>query len=305
MDIKEILKKLKLIPSQENQNKWTNDKLDYAEISDKNLILKANGREKFNLPIPAPDVIDNLDSTSATEGLSANQGKLLNDRLKLVETNNHNHSNKDELDKIVSGKVDSWDSKAEGTHTHNATDIIEDASRKFITDEEREKWNNASTEIEKGNPYRRISISEWETDSELNLYKKIINHNLGITDVFVEVYSTDRNMNQIVSYRIIDENNIEIYSEINSNIDVLVLGGNVKKIEPSIGAEINDESTDTISTWSSQKISQELAKATPSDYEQVKQNVEQNKTDIQSIKTEVGTSKANLVNNINSIIDIL
>lgn len=62
--------------------------------------------------------------------------------------------------------------------------------------------------------------------------------------------------------------------------------------------EISDTTTTTTSTWSSQKISAELGKATPSDYAQVK-------ADVEKLKSDVGTVRNNLINSVNSTIDSL
>ena len=156
-----------------------------------------------------PSVIDGLDSTSVTDVLSANQGKLLNEKIIAQQdalSKAHTHDNKTELDKIVAGKVESWDSKADGTHTHTATQIIEDTTHRFVTDDEKNKWNNST--------------------------------------------------------------------------------------------EISDTTTTTTSTWSSQKISTELGKATPSDYAQVK-------ADVEKLKSDVGTARTNLINSVNNTINNL
>ena len=62
--------------------------------------------------------------------------------------------------------------------------------------------------------------------------------------------------------------------------------------------EISDTKITTTSTWSSQKINTELGKATPSDYAQVK-------ADVEKLKSDVGTARTNLINSVNSIIDNL
>ena len=62
--------------------------------------------------------------------------------------------------------------------------------------------------------------------------------------------------------------------------------------------QISDTTTTATSTWSSQKISTELNNAIPSDYEQVK-------ADVEKLKTEVGTARTNLINSVNSTIDNL
>lgn len=158
-------------------------------------------------------VENSLESNSETNAISVAQAKIISDKIDSLQESNHSHENKTELDKIVDGKVEEWDSKANGTHTHNAADITEDASHRFVTDEEKEKWNNST--------------------------------------------------------------------------------------------EISDESTSGTSTWSSQKISEELKKATPTDYEDLKRTVEQNKQDIQSVKAEVETSRKNIIQEFNSIVDIM
>lgn len=61
------------------------------------------------------NVIDNLTSTSTTDALSANQGRILNEK---ITASNHQHSNKGVLDTITSTMVTSWNTAHSNSHTH-------------------------------------------------------------------------------------------------------------------------------------------------------------------------------------------
>lgn len=64
-----------------------------------------------------------LTSESATNALSALQGKTLNDKIVVLEADKHKHDNIGELNKITAGKTQAWDNKAEANHRHNKSDI--------------------------------------------------------------------------------------------------------------------------------------------------------------------------------------
>lgn len=96
--------------------------------------------------------------------------------------------------------------KANTTHKHNATDIAEDETHRFVTDEEKNKWDN-STEI--------------------------------------------------------------------------------------LDTEVSDTKT-----WSSQKIQQQINEAQPSGLEEIQ-------SDVEKLKTDVGSVKTKLINNFNSVVDTM
>lgn len=54
------------------------------------------------------NIIDNLTSTNAKEVLSANQGKVLNDKIVQLESTNHTHTNKTILDSITQNNLNDW-----------------------------------------------------------------------------------------------------------------------------------------------------------------------------------------------------
>lgn len=63
-------------------------------------------------------------------------------------------------------------------------------------------------------------------------------------------------------------------------------------------AEILDDSTVADKTWSSQKISQEVAGVTLEGYDELVQ-------DLSKVTTELGTNRTKIIENLNKIIDIL
>ncbi|MBQ7855000.1 MAG: hypothetical protein IJ352_08300 [Muribaculaceae bacterium] len=63
----------------------------------------------------ATNVVDNLISTSTTDALSANQGRILNEK---ITASNHQHDNKGVLDTITSTMVTNWNTAHSNSHTH-------------------------------------------------------------------------------------------------------------------------------------------------------------------------------------------
>lgn len=62
------------------------------------------------------NIVDNLISTSTTDALSANQGRLLNEKINSITT--HSHSNKSVLDNITSTNITNWNNAHTNNHTH-------------------------------------------------------------------------------------------------------------------------------------------------------------------------------------------
>ena len=58
-----------------------------------------------------------IDDVKVSKDTTWSSDKIQNE-FKTLEDSSHAHKNKSELDKITDGKVASWDSKAEGSHTH-------------------------------------------------------------------------------------------------------------------------------------------------------------------------------------------
>lgn len=173
------------------------------------------------------NVIDNLTSDSTSDALSAKQGKELKTQIDSI----HNHTNKEELDKITSGKVDEWDAKETTTGSQEKADqALADA--KLYTD-------NKFGEIV-ANPSKKITVSEWQLDEESQLYKSTVNHNLNSENLMINAFNTSSKIGEFISYKIIDKNNIEVMAEDQDNLDIVIIAEGVKIIDiTSFVDEIN------------------------------------------------------------------
>lgn len=81
------------------------------------------------------NIVDNLTSTSTTDALSANQGRILNEK---INSANHSHSNKSVIDGITSSMVSEWNRSVGSIHTHTNKSVIDTITSNNITN-----WNSA------------------------------------------------------------------------------------------------------------------------------------------------------------------
>lgn len=196
-----------------------------------------------------------LTSESTTNALSSAQGKVLNDKITQLEqgvSSVHTHTNKATLDKITEGNLTDWSAKetTEGSQA-KATKALNDA--KAYTDQQ-----------VRGNVGRETFFGEivsWT--SQDSMYKATVTHNLNSDKPIVACIDKITKENVIVSFKIIDVNSIEVTSDNNTNLDIMIVAGALKKIKPSIGAEIEDSSSSTTTTYSSNKIDTLIANAKP------------------------------------------
>ena len=196
-----------------------------------------------------------LTSESTTNALSSAQGKVLNDKITQLEqgvSSVHTHTNKATLDKITERNLTDWSAKetTEGSQA-KATKALNDA--KAYTDQQ-----------VRGNVGRETFFGEivsWT--SQDSMYKATVTHNLNSDKPIVACIDKITKENVIVSFKIIDVNSIEVTSDNNTNLDIMIVAGALKKIKPSIGAEIEDSSSSTTTTYSSNKIDTLIANAKP------------------------------------------
>lgn len=81
-----------------------------------------------------PNVEDVLNSTNTNNSLSANQGRVLSDKISVLQSDSHIHSNKTLLDGITQSKMDEWDNKSNFSGSYN--DLTNKPTRlsEFIND---------------------------------------------------------------------------------------------------------------------------------------------------------------------------
>lgn len=193
-------------------------------------------------------VENSLTSTSIENALSAAQGKVLNDKITPLEEAKHTHDNKDELAKITVGKVDEWNAKESTTGSQEKANVAKQEANKY-TDE---KFNALMA-----NPSKQFSVTEFTLDELTQLQKATVKHDLNTQNVLVSVLNNATKESELVSFKAIDANNIEIYAEDTEALEVLIIGEGTKIVTLQSGA-IVDTATAKESTWSSSKIEQEL-----------------------------------------------
>ena len=191
-------------------DKITNAKItswdNKAEESHKH--TKADITDMFN-------VVNSLTSTSTTDALSANQGKLLKDRIDTLEQSAegiHSHANKLTLDKITEEKLTEWDSKetVEGSQA-KANKSLQDAK------------DYVDSKVMIREAYTRV-IQTSDFGSLANgVYKTTVSHNLDTNKILISFIDNTTKENVLVSYKIVDSNSIEITSTTNAPIEVTIV----------------------------------------------------------------------------------
>lgn len=111
----------------------------YNIVSDGEIVAYVNGYSSNNGggTTTTINVVDNLLSTSTTDALSANQGRILNEK---INTANHSHTNKSVIDGITSSMVSEWNRSVGNIHTHTNKSVIDTITSNNITN-----WNTAFT----------------------------------------------------------------------------------------------------------------------------------------------------------------
>lgn len=205
-------------------------KFDNVDISGNTLRFYADSVKKFdielptgisNIPIASKDILGGI--KVGTDFSIAEDGTL-----SLSSSSIHVHSNLDTLNKINDLKVKEWDEKVSKEYVDN----------KLLKT-------------------KRLVINLFEHDLESGFYKANAVHGLNTESVFIMAFDSTTKESEILSYKIIDKNTIEVatISQVDS-IDLYIIGGEfMSNIENVI---INDSAVGLDSTWSSQKIDEAL-----------------------------------------------
>lgn len=157
-------------------------------------------------------VVDSLTSDSITDALSAKQGKELK---KILDKNTHGHTNLTALNLITDSKISEWDKKESTTASQQkASKALSDA--KDYVDK---KIALIPTML-----YYKTDINAWAFDDTVNLYKATMVHNLNCEELMLEAFNKDTDLSEFVSFRIINPNSIELFSENNNSMKISILG---------------------------------------------------------------------------------
>lgn len=189
--------------------------IDWESISGKPLEFSPSAHTHNKSEITGMfNVINNLQSDSTTDALSAKQGKELK---ALISSMNHSHSNLQVLNKINLESITSWNEKETTSGAQEkASTALRDA--KMYTDTKLESVPTMQ--------YYKTDVtdSQWALfDDSSSLYKTTIVHNLNCSEVIIEAFN-ELGISEFISFRIVDKNSIELFSELQSNLKVSILG---------------------------------------------------------------------------------
>ena len=190
--------------------------LDWNNISGKPLEFSPSAHTHNKSDITGLfNVINNLQSDSETDALSAKQGKEL--KALIDKAANHSHDNLDALNLITAENIELWNSKETVSGSQEkASKALSDAKA----------YADNKLRLVPTMQYYKTDIrdSDWSIfDDEASLYKTTISHNLACREVIVEAFN-ELGISEFVSYRVVDNNSIEIFSELQSNLKVSILG---------------------------------------------------------------------------------
>lgn len=159
-------------------------------------------------------VVNNLDSNSETDALSANQGKELKS---LISNASHDHTNLSALSKITDENIENWNDKESTSGSQEkASKALQDA--KTYTD------NKLLTVPTMQYFKKDIKESDWAPfDDESNLLKTTVVHNLNCGTIMVEAFN-ELGISEFISFRIVDNNSVELFTELRSNLKISILG---------------------------------------------------------------------------------
>ncbi|HBF4773981.1 phage tail fiber protein [Clostridioides difficile] len=103
--------------------------------------------------------------------------------------------------------------------------------------------NVASTQI--------ITIDDWVEDAE-NGFKATVTHSLLTQRIVVNIIDATTKENVVTNFKIIDDNSIEVRSEVKAELNVYVINGNAET--HFINATVDDNRVSEMTTYSSKKI---------------------------------------------------
>ncbi|EGT4548265.1 phage tail protein [Clostridioides difficile] len=141
------------------------------------------------------------------------------------------------------------------------TSNIETAKTELNTriDTENEKQNIKIDQLIAGGSNvaytQRVAIDDWVEDAE-NGFKATVTHSLLTQRIVVNIIDVTTKENVVTNFKIIDDNSIEIRSEVKAELNVYVINGNAET--HFINATVDDNRVSEMTTYSSKKIEDRL-----------------------------------------------
>ncbi|HBL8486548.1 TPA: phage tail protein, partial [Clostridioides difficile] len=157
-------------------------------------------------------------------------------------------------------KIGTVNTKIDTTKTE-LTNNLETAKTELNTriDTENEKQNIKIDQLIAGGSNvastQTITIDDWVEDAE-NGFKATVTHSLLTQRIVVNIIDVTTKENVVTNFKIIDDNSIEIRSEVKAELNVYVINGNAET--HFINATVDDNRVSEMTTYSSKKIEDRL-----------------------------------------------
>ena len=102
-----------------------------------------------------------------------------------------------------------------------------------------------------------ITIDDWVEDAESG-FKATVTHNLLTQRIVVNIIDVTTKENVVTNFKIIDDNSIEVRSEVKVELNIYIINGNAET--HFINATVDDNRVSEMTTSSSKKIHEEISK---------------------------------------------
>lgn len=238
-------------------------------VADFNTII--NKPDTFNPPIATSEV---LGGVKVGTGLSITEDGIIN------VINAHSHNNLSSLEKITEDKLTEWNAKETVSGAQEKSDKALSDAKKYID-------SLIKT--------TKLKVNIFEYDESSKMYKATVRHNLSAENIIINVLDSVTKENELLSYKVIDENTIEIATpkEVVNGVDLFIIGGGL--LVSTNNLTINDSAIALDSAWSSQKVKNMFDEQTThinenkNEIDKIKENVTTISNDVEQLKADVQT----------------
>lgn len=208
-------------------------KFDNVDVSGHSLRFYADSVKKFEIEIPFPK------ATAETIG-----GIKIGPGLSIAEDGLLSLKNQDVISQITTQKISEWDSKETVTGSQQKADNALKSAKAYVD----------SKMLDGKTVGVKMTVNLFQYDESTQFYKATVKHNLNTEHIIFTALNTETKENELLSYKIIDANTIEIATvrQVDS-IELFIVGGALAISTSDV--LINDASVGADTTWSSQKIS--------------------------------------------------
>lgn len=206
-----------------------NKKIDTVEYQNNRLTFKVG-----NIIVKEVDIQSPISKVSELEN---DLGFVTRDEVGNIGQS-HEHENMAALNSITTERINKWDLSGDYNNLINkpriptaVSELVND--RNFATvDSVNEKLESIQYSNLSFN--KTVLSTEWEDEGGTKFKMVTINHNLDSENLIVTAIKTGSKESLFIPFRIIDSNNIKIFSEVNDEIIINIICTKVLQIQPTM-----------------------------------------------------------------------